>query len=82
MTSSVTQIASYQWDAPGATPANSAAGNPSFAYGAIGNYNINVTVTTADGSYRPGDQYGRRWRSRNKALPHRTSQSPTLRAIP
>jgi len=49
ITSSVTQITGYSWQASGATPSSSTSGTPSFSYNAIGNYNISVTVTTADG---------------------------------
>lgn len=47
--SSVTPISSYSWTAPGASPSSSNSATPTFSYSAIGDYNIIVAVTTADG---------------------------------
>lgn len=42
-------IVSYSWAFPGGTPASSTLPNPSVSYSAIGNYNVSLTITNADG---------------------------------
>ena len=43
-------ITSYQWQFPGASPTSSAVPNPSgIVYANSGNYNVSLTITTADG---------------------------------
>jgi gliding motility-associated-like protein len=39
-------VATYSWNAPGATPSASTSATPSFTYAIAGNYNISLTITT------------------------------------
>ncbi len=42
-------IVSYNWSFPGGSPATSASADPTVSYNAIGNYNVSLTITNADG---------------------------------